>query len=261
MNAAFGEGGIVCISLETATERRKDIEAMFGRLGIQAQFFIAKKHPKGGCYGCFDSHIQVIQKAYDAGIKRLLVFEDDALPTPGYTPENVATAIGFMDTNQDWDLFYLGYVPVSLSVQGIPYLLAPFVAPGIVRYKPITTHALCYSRRGMEKILHSGYEDVIGKMQIDEWLVRFTNLNTYCCVPVLFEQQSIATSNNPNRNTTEAVVRFIASYIEKYYLPYKLSIVKQVIPPVIFWIILATTAIVLLLFYTSRRRPVATKTI
>lgn len=224
--AVFGD--IVCINLETVPERRKYAQDVFHRLGIPARFFTAKRHPQGGRYGCFDSHIQVVRRAYDAGLDTVLVFEDDIVPTPACTPDGIAPMATFMKTDRDWDILYLGYIPCSMAWAGAPFLLAPLAAPGILRYNPITAHALCYSRRGMHKILHGGYEDVIGKIHYDIWLARL-GLRTYCCLPMLFEQQFSFSSSIPAYNLLEQIARSLAPFLEKHLVFYRISVAKKLL--------------------------------
>lgn len=51
---------IVCITLETLPQRRIHAQSVFDMHGIPARFFTAQLHPKGGRYGCFDSHAQLV---------------------------------------------------------------------------------------------------------------------------------------------------------------------------------------------------------
>jgi glycosyl transferase, family 25 len=47
--------------------------------------------------GCFLSHLAVWRWMLSAGIPRLLVLEDDAAPTPDFTPDRLRMAIGSLD--------------------------------------------------------------------------------------------------------------------------------------------------------------------
>ena len=68
----------VCISLEHRNDRRQSSLRFFTQLGIDklVHWWIVEKHPSGGIYGNFESHVSVwncdeFTKPY------LCVFEDD----------------------------------------------------------------------------------------------------------------------------------------------------------------------------------------
>ena len=67
----------VCISLRSRHDRQEHMKQVFTKLGIldRVKFWLVDKHPKGGIYGCFESHFNVWSKH---GIKDYLcIFEDD----------------------------------------------------------------------------------------------------------------------------------------------------------------------------------------
>jgi hypothetical protein len=53
---------IVCINLDFRRDRREEAQHNFRKLNIPAKLFTVK-HEKGGRYGCFNSHIQVLKYA------------------------------------------------------------------------------------------------------------------------------------------------------------------------------------------------------
>ena len=63
----FFDGHIRCINLTTRKDRYRESKAVFDKYHIPVKYFHAKKHSKGGVYGCFDSHIKIIREAYFAG--------------------------------------------------------------------------------------------------------------------------------------------------------------------------------------------------
>lgn len=88
----------ICINLRTRKDKRSAMQKQCGRRKIDISFFEAKPHqnPKRGC---LESHLAVIKSAVDAGLKEILILEDDAkfirpLKLPKY-PSN-------------WDMLYLG---------------------------------------------------------------------------------------------------------------------------------------------------------
>ena len=53
---------IICINLKTRQDRYESALKTFQSLNINnVEFYFANKSPKGGRYGCFESHINVIK--------------------------------------------------------------------------------------------------------------------------------------------------------------------------------------------------------
>jgi hypothetical protein len=206
---------IVCINMETRPERRAYAQSVFDEHNIPARFFTAKKHLKGGKYGCFDSHIQVVKEAYDSGKETLLVFEDDLLPTKEYTQENVENAVQFMKNETCWDIFYFGYMPFNFNLFKFGFF-APSLKkyPNVMRFNPFATHAMCYSRQGMKKVLDT-YEKYIGEKHYDIYLSYFSTCVCYCNIPVLIDQKYTMESDIPAYNIAEACMRSISGLCEK----------------------------------------------
>ena len=56
---------IICINLRNRTDWNESAKNVFNKLKIpNVEFYFADKSSKGGRYGCFESHINVIKKAY-----------------------------------------------------------------------------------------------------------------------------------------------------------------------------------------------------
>ena len=62
---------VICINLDISEDRRQHAQDIFDHLQIPARFFTATKHKNGGMYGCFDSHIQIIQDAYKRNLNNI----------------------------------------------------------------------------------------------------------------------------------------------------------------------------------------------
>lgn len=77
------EVDFVCISLISRKDRRVLISDLFRQLGIinKINWWIVEKHPRGGMYGCFESHWSV-WNAKEFSSPYLCVFEDDLMETP-----------------------------------------------------------------------------------------------------------------------------------------------------------------------------------
>jgi len=68
---------IYCINLYERLERYNFIKKQFEKYDLDVKFIRNNRHPKGGRYGCFKSHIQVMKDAYDNNLDYCLIMEDD----------------------------------------------------------------------------------------------------------------------------------------------------------------------------------------
>jgi hypothetical protein len=217
---------IVCINMINRPDRREYASGVFEKYKIPARFYGASRHPKGGMYGCFDSHIQVVKEAYESGKETLFVFEDDVLPTSGYSEEKVADAVRFMKENKDWDIFYFGYLPFNHSRKQF-FMLSKTVEnyPHIVKFNPYCTQSLCYNRQGMKKILDT-YESYIGLKHYDVYISFWSNCNCYCYTPMLFDQLYDSPSNNDGFTVIEHATRALSPVAQRIELLYWITHIK-----------------------------------
>jgi GR25 family glycosyltransferase involved in LPS biosynthesis len=217
---------IVCINLDISNKRKIHCQNIFNQFNIPARFFTATKHPYGGLYGCFDSHIQIVKYAYEAGLHNILVFEDDVMQSPSYSEEKLAKAIDFMQSSDDWDIFYLGYSFMfetfetgftSIPSHGIR------ISKDIMQYNAGTTVALCYSRRAMKRIIDT-YYDYIGIIHYDQYLSAFIGLKNYCILPIIFQQNFAFDYNIESQHGMEMIMRSILYPIDSSInFTYKIS--------------------------------------
>jgi glycosyl transferase family 25 len=105
----FGCQRIVCISVVERTDKRQYVSHILEKLNIPFEFFIVKKDMISSARGCLTSHISVIKKAYDDGIQRLMVFEDD-IRHEKVEDDRIEHIRHFLD-NENWDIFFLGGTP------------------------------------------------------------------------------------------------------------------------------------------------------
>lgn len=218
---------IVCINLDISTDRRKHAEYYFDKLNIPARFFTAKKHPLGGMYGCFDSHIQVLKDAYDRGLNNILVFEDDFLPTASYSEEKLQLLTEFMKQNDDWDIIHLGYGILKEDVKsGLTTVLnGRYVTEDIMLYSPFCTVALCYSKKTIKKIIET-FDDYIGIVHYDMYLASYLDFKNYCAIPMLFDQNFYLKHNNQSTDGFEYLLRFLFPFFAFTNLNYRVTVLK-----------------------------------
>lgn len=222
---------IVCINLIERRDKKKYVQGVFDTMQIRVEFFEAQKHPKGGRYGCFHSHICVIADAYAAGVRKLLVFEDDIMLAPSFTNGAILQeTVDFMQCpRQDWEYFQLGHFPIVDESLGLePYFNAKRVSGynHIIKFMGLSTHAYCINRKGMKKILESNWREVIDNMHVDVFFVQNVGLKGYCVIPTLFVQKlCLRTDNNP-RTPLEVTARKFSCVAEKLDILYNVSLIK-----------------------------------
>lgn len=216
---------IVCINLHHRYDKKQISQSIFKLLDIKSRFHTVHKHPNGGIHGCFESHIQVIQEAYDKGLNNILIFEDDIKVTPSYSKAQVEKCVKFMKSNKSWDIFYLGYLPHNTNRGSIQdFLTAEFINNHIIRFRPFATQAYCLSRKGMKRILDT-YKDYIGKIHVDQYIVNM-KLESYCTVPLLFDQYLCLGSDNDAFDSYEVFLRRFQCKADMYDLLYRPTLVK-----------------------------------
>jgi hypothetical protein len=220
-------GDIVCINLKHRTDRKSHSQKIFRELNISPHYYTAIKHSKGGMYGCFESHIDIIKYAYKKGFDNILVFEDDLTLTDSYNIDAIQNAIDFMKNNNNWDIFYLGYLGFNYDYNR-PFLNSKNVTKNIVQYNPFATHALCYSRRAIQRIMDT-YQNYLGKIHYDIYLSGNAGLTNYCYIPMLFDQKMCFTSDIEHRNIHEKLLRKIQCFADEHKLLYRFSFLKYFI--------------------------------
>ena len=226
-------GDIVCITLKETQERKKHVEKLYKQYNIPGRFFVTQKHPLGGLYGCFDSHINVIKEAYDNNIEYLLIFEDDFKPTSQYNEKLLSKAIEFMKNNDDWEVFFLGHLNVGPSdiynVNAKTIFSSKKISDNIIEFNPYGAQALCYNRKCMKKILEE-YKYYIGFCHYDDFLSAKLKLKSYCICPILFDQNLYFNYNIEAQDPWEYILRKSYPFFQYFkinenvsFLHYKMS--------------------------------------
>ncbi len=201
-------GPAYCINLRTRKDRFNEASKTFKKLKLNVNFHIVDKHPNGGSQGCFESHIQIITDAYNKGYERCIIFEDDVTPTSKINNKAIRKCIRFMNTNKNWNIFYLGVLP------DIRRKKTQVVEDGIYKLQGICTHAYVIHRRLMEKMVNMKYIGITIDylyMQLDE---------CYAIYPTLFYQglskSDITETTWNNYLRSEWLVKSYYSAQEKY---------------------------------------------
>jgi glycosyl transferase, family 25 len=119
---------IYIINLKTRTDRLKEMQEQFARIGVdildaRSKVIVfeavrpseAGEFPTIGTRGCFMSHLGVLEDAIRKGFERVLICEDDLDFSEAFISRQNFYARWFNE--QQWDLFYLGYGPDSLEIK------------------------------------------------------------------------------------------------------------------------------------------------
>ncbi len=196
---------VFVINLLFRTDRREEIEkelltqgaAIDGahiRLFEAVRPETADGFPSVGARGCFLSHLNVLKKAQQEGVERLLILEDDA----HFSSDFLTTSQRTIDALQDapWDIYYAGYTEVDRIIPTGPVTQ---VAPD---FELQTTHAMAFNRKAIEAAIPF-LEDMLrrppgspegGPMHVDgayNWLRKANpDLQTVISTPQIITQRS-----------------------------------------------------------------------
>ena len=173
---------IFCINLYSRDDRLVKSKKLFNELNIPITYHRVKKHPISGEIGCFESHLEIINYAYEKGSNNILIFEDDFITSPLYNIELIQEAVDFMDRNISWEIFYFGHQPDIL------WSSSNVVSPNIVKTHSTLNHSYAVSRKFMEKMYKQKYDGI----SIDKVFVK--NDYSYALYPMPFYQDDIPTS-------------------------------------------------------------------
>lgn len=230
---------IICLSLDISKKRREHFNYYFSKLNIPFKYFIVKKHKKGGVYGCFHSHLQIIINAYKKNLEKILIFEDDAYPTSSFSNKKLNEAIEYMNNNDNCDCLFLGYFNLGINKDNNLLLFSQKINENIYKFNPLATHSYLLNRKGMEKIIKN-YKNFIGICHYDFYLCKYAKLNNYCFVPMLFEQNYSLEYNVEPLNMLEFIGRKLYPLFNLIKINYNLSLLtyfrKQIIQVIIYLI-------------------------
>lgn len=141
---------VYCINMKCRPDRRVHIEEQFRIMGLDPDrviFPMIEKHPMGGIYGCFDSHMKVwsdfMERFPDEDL--VLIFEDDSIAPPNAI-KLINDAIDFYRTNREMvDMVTLHDICIRFN--------DPISTDIFVRGKGNTTHAMLVSRAYIQRII------------------------------------------------------------------------------------------------------------
>lgn len=243
---------IICINLETRVDRLEYATDIFNKLSIPVRFYTAKKSIKGSIYGCFESHINIITEAYNNNKNNILIFEDDIIPTETYNIKHIKNAINFMKNNY-WDIFYLGYFPINNLQDGDNnlnnrlFINSKRISSNIVKYNPYATHSYCLNRIGM-KIILNNYKNFIEKnIHVDIFYSDHIILQSYCYIPMLFEQNFAIGTDIVAANNNEFAAKQISVILNDLQVNWCVSLLKYYQNIIIFFLVIVIILFILII--------------
>jgi len=171
---------IYCINLERAVQRREKMSNIFEQYQIPVIFFKAVED-KNCNRGCLLSHKTIYNQALQQGFRRILIFEDDLIPTGYVAAEYLQHCIDYMEKNP-WDIFFLGAVPDNFGFRQVRTSTA-----NIYRIHGICTHAYALSVSGLEKMKDIHYSPL---SPLDYVIKRREDLHCFATYPSMFYQET-----------------------------------------------------------------------
>lgn len=134
------------------------------------------------CKSLTQNHLTLIRESYEAGDKRMLIFEDDARWVKPLDMDKLRRVLGWVKENNP-DIFFFGYL-------SYPNFFGTAINKDILRLSnPLLAHAYILNRNAMSSILED-YDKIINeKISIDSYYAHFTpELNKYGSFPSLSYQ-------------------------------------------------------------------------
>lgn len=191
INRVFGD--IICICYED------DISSLnkLSNLGLPLKIFDNYGENR------FSQHIEAITYAYENNLKNLLVFESTTMPTEFY---NEIILCDVINDNEKWDVLL-----ISCDMFNNP-----------------TTNAVIYNNSAFEKILME-YNDYIGILEYEEYLLKYSELRQCVSVPFLFYKSNAINWLYTNHDVTMflkkyniLVIMCVLAYCIKKCITYKI---------------------------------------
>lgn len=175
----FDVDAVFCVSLDCRGDRRELFARSVGSLiHNRVEFYIVAKHPDPR-RGCYESHQALARRALEAGLERILVFEDD-VQAYQINPTSIRWINRFI-RNRKFEALHLGY---SMGKTWLTWF--PFIARGRV----VALHAYILSREGCQILVNTPYDgtpvDVIFKRHIKQ----------HCAFPMLFRQHAASVTGS-----------------------------------------------------------------
>jgi len=222
---------IVCINLVERADKRLLFDDMMRKQGISFTYFDAIRDKKIPSRGCFMSHAKVISDAYEKGVKRLMIFEDDSVILENIENSVILQINSFLD-DEKWEIF---------SLSGTPFIWNSTIKkhPKYENiYKGNYTNASAYILNTCAIEKYSKLKWEFGTKIIDKD-VYMKNQNAYCIFPKLYNQRMIKNDITYVGSKYIMIFIYLREFFDsleiKYALTINIEVWKVIFASVIFF--------------------------
>lgn len=182
---------IFCINLVSRPDRHVSAVKTMCEMGIDPTKVIwhrPVKDPRGGRFGCAESHMFCIRKAYEMKVPYALIFEDDIIPQQNWQ-QPVKEVKEFLDRKEPFDVLRL-FANINIPLEQVykniwragtgsnaAYVISrPFMAKLLLlRYDGV--HADCLQALAAERelVINTNVFSISGSTSDNEWSVKTQN--------------------------------------------------------------------------------------
>ena len=249
-NQIFGDQ-VYCICLKSREDRYKSACDQLEKIGLDANdinFYRPEKDLRGGIYGCWNSHREVIKQGYDSEAPYWLILEDDFIFTP-YWCSALMKLREFIASNNSWHIinlhnqgveikslgdFYYGYgasnIGYIISRRYMQYkgFIDGYIPPAIGQHldvaffidqkSPIYTPLKIYSNNGLITITSESQSDNNYGFLL-ELIVKILGYSTAWSIEKNINTILCKINNHLPRYTNLSIM----ASVEKEYLGYSIS--------------------------------------
>jgi len=202
------KGKMYCINLLEREDRYNAMIQQFKRFDLEVEFFRTHKHPKGGMYGCFDSHIHCLKDARKNDLDYCIIFEDDNI---FYDNADIKLkhAIECVEKYHDIDMIFLHNRHLWWCKKDIN-------KKGLFKCFNCGNSCILYSKKMIHRVLET-YKDYIGRYHMDIYLWKITFEDTTSYIP---ELNKLVTYTAPSKSDNDPWDLLILEYFRLYIFPY-----------------------------------------
>lgn len=156
--------------------------------GIHADLLVVGKHPKGGAYGCMDSHQKLAEYALNKGYSTFLFLEDDAR-LGAIIPEGLSDEIRNVLDSPKPVAVYLGYLSTGIYTQTA---VTKHIYSVPNDSKITMAHAIAMNTPSMQIVASLNNTGQPGD-EYDQQIRRDARIHKFVVYPMIFHQCSCGT--------------------------------------------------------------------
>jgi hypothetical protein len=174
---------LYCISLKEREDRRKSALKEFSKVGLadRVEFVIDERHPYNIEQGVYESHMMCLRKGLEAGVRNIVVFEDD-VEFDRFDPERLRSCTEFLKQHPEWKVLLLGALIRSSRKTANPCVQK-------VRYQSLT-HAYALNRHYADTLAYEPWQGIV-----NDTLFRPLTDHVYAIYPMCAFQKNFTSDN------------------------------------------------------------------